>query len=63
MLHQLSDMGHEAVITAAQRRKLKQALKRQQVRREHLFRIVSAWIITVPPRRSSPRCSTSPCAG
>ena len=48
MLHQLSDMGHEAVITAAQRRKLKKALKRQQVRREHLFRIVSAWIITVP---------------
>ncbi|GAA4882072.1 inorganic phosphate transporter [Serinicoccus chungangensis] len=48
MLSQLSDMGHEAVITAAQRRKLKKALKRQQVRREHLFRIVSAWIITVP---------------
>lgn len=48
MLSQLSDMGHESVITAAQQRKLKKALKRQLVRRSHLFRIVSAWIITVP---------------
>lgn len=48
VLTQLSDMGHEAVITAAQQRKLKKALKRQLVTRSHLFRIVSAWIITVP---------------
>ncbi|MFX0537118.1 inorganic phosphate transporter [Ornithinimicrobium sp. Y1847] len=48
MLGNLSEMGHEAVITAAQQRKLKKALKRQLVRRSHLFRIVSAWIITVP---------------
>lgn len=48
MLAQLSDMGHEAVITAAQRRKLKKALKRQLLTRSHLTRIVAAWLITVP---------------
>lgn len=48
LLDQLRGMGHEAVITAAQQRKLKKALKRQLVRRSHLFRIVAAWIITVP---------------
>ncbi|MGO0576856.1 inorganic phosphate transporter [Ornithinimicrobium panacihumi] len=48
MLAQLRDMGHAAVIDAAQQRKLKKALKRQLVRRSHLFRIVAAWIITVP---------------
>ncbi|WP_289017025.1 inorganic phosphate transporter [uncultured Ornithinimicrobium sp.] len=48
MLAQLDEMGQEAVITAAQRKKLKKALKRQLVKRSHLLRIVSAWIITVP---------------
>ena len=48
MLDQLREMGHESVITAGQQRKLKKALKRQLVRRSHLFRIVSAWLITVP---------------
>ncbi|WP_246074775.1 inorganic phosphate transporter [Marihabitans asiaticum] len=48
LLDQLKEMGHEAVITAAQRRKLKKALKRQLVTRSHLYRIVAAWLITVP---------------
>lgn len=48
LLAQLHEMGHDAVITAAQQRKLKKALKRQLVTRSHLFRIVAAWIITVP---------------
>jgi inorganic phosphate transporter, PiT family len=48
MLDQLDDMGEEAVITAAQRRQLKKALKRQLVKRSHLLKIVSAWLVTVP---------------
>lgn len=48
MLAQLDEMGEEAVITAAQRRQLKKALKRQLVKRSHLLKIVSAWLITVP---------------
>ncbi len=41
-------MGPEAVISAAQRKELQKALKRQLVKRSSLFKIVSAWIITVP---------------
>lgn len=48
ILVELHDMGTEAVITAAQQRRLGKALKRQLVKRSHLFKIVSAWIITVP---------------
>lgn len=48
MLAQLDEMGEEAVITAAQRRQLKKALKRQLVKRSHLLKIVSAWLVTVP---------------
>lgn len=48
ILEQLNDMGEEAVITAAQQRRLKKALKRQLVKRSHLLRIASAWVITVP---------------
>ena len=48
MLDQLGEMGKEAVITAAERRQLKKALKRQLVKRSHLLKIVWAWIITVP---------------
>ena len=38
----------ESIITAAQQRQLKKALKRQLVKRSHLLKIVSAWVITVP---------------
>jgi inorganic phosphate transporter, PiT family len=48
MLERLDDMGEEAVITAAQRRRLRKALKRQLVKRSHLLKIISAWVITVP---------------
>ena len=48
ILAQLDDMGEEAVITAAQQRRLKKALKRQLVKRSHLLKIASAWVITVP---------------
>lgn len=48
ILEQLRDMGEEAVITAAQQRRLKKALKRQLVKRSHLLKIASAWVITVP---------------
>lgn len=48
ILDQLDEMGQEAVITAAQQRRLKKALKRQLVKRSHLLRIASAWVITVP---------------
>jgi PiT family inorganic phosphate transporter len=48
MLNELKKMGPEAVIDAAQRKVLQRALKRQLVRRASLFKIVSAWIITVP---------------
>jgi PiT family inorganic phosphate transporter len=41
-------MGPEAVISAAQRKKLRKALKRQLVKRSTLLKIASAWIITVP---------------
>jgi len=36
------------VISAAQRKELRRALKRQLVKRSALLKIVSAWIITVP---------------
>lgn len=48
LLSQLKKMGPEAVISAAQRKELQKALKRQLVKRSALFKIVSAWIITVP---------------
>ncbi len=48
MLDELKKMGPEAVIDAAERKQLQKALKRQLVHRSSLFKIVSAWIITVP---------------
>ncbi|WP_424940749.1 inorganic phosphate transporter [Aliiroseovarius sp. S253] len=48
MLTELKKMGPEAVIDAAERKVLQKALKRQLVHRASLFKIVSAWIITVP---------------
>ena len=48
ILQELKSMGPEAVITAAQRKELQAALKRQLVSRSSLFKIVSAWIITLP---------------
>ncbi|NNL18158.1 MAG: inorganic phosphate transporter, partial [Boseongicola sp.] len=48
ILDELKKMGPEAVISAAQRKELQKALKRQLVHRSSLFKIVSAWIITVP---------------
>ena len=48
LLEKLKKMGPEAVISAAQRKQLRQALKRQLVKRSALLKIVSAWIITVP---------------
>lgn len=48
LLEQLKKMGPEAVISAAQRKELQKALKRQLVKRSSLLKIVSAWIITVP---------------
>ena len=48
MLAALKEMGPDAVITAAQRKQLKKALKRQLVKRTSLLKIASAWIITVP---------------
>jgi len=48
LLDELKKMGPEAVISAAQRKQLRQALKRQLVKRTALLKIVSAWIITVP---------------
>ncbi|CAG0908404.1 unnamed protein product [Cyprideis torosa] len=48
ILDELKKMGPEAVIDAAERKVLQKALKRQLVHRTSLFKIVSAWIITVP---------------
>lgn len=48
ILNELKKMGPEAVIDAAERKQLQKALKRQLVHRSSLFKIVSAWIITVP---------------
>ncbi|MFD3189726.1 inorganic phosphate transporter [Sedimentitalea sp. HM32M-2] len=48
LLNALKEMGPEAVISAAQRKELQKALKRQLVKRSSLLKIVSAWIITVP---------------
>ncbi len=48
MLDRIKKMGAESVITKAQRKELRTALKRQLVKRSSLFKIVSAWIITVP---------------
>lgn len=48
ILAELKKMGSEAVITAAQRKELQKALKRQLVSRSSLLKIVSAWIITLP---------------
>ena len=48
ILDQLAEVGEHAVITAAQQRKLNKILKRQLVKRSHLLKIVSAWLITVP---------------
>jgi len=48
LLSELKKMGPEAVISAAQRKELQKALKRQLVKRSALLKIVSAWIITVP---------------
>ncbi|MEP2029647.1 MAG: inorganic phosphate transporter [Paracoccaceae bacterium] len=48
ILDELKKMGGEATISAAQRKELSRALKRQLVKRSSLLKIVSAWIITVP---------------
>lgn len=48
ILQALKDMGPEAVISAAQRKELQKALKRQLVSRTSLLKIVSAWVITLP---------------
>ncbi|PHR53957.1 MAG: inorganic phosphate transporter [Robiginitomaculum sp.] len=48
ILDELKKMGSQACITAAQRKELSKALKRQLVKRSSLLKIVSAWIITVP---------------
>ena len=48
MLDTLKAMGPEAVISVAQRKELRKALKRQLVKRSALLKIASAWIITVP---------------
>ena len=48
ILEQLKKMGPEAEISAAQRKELQKALKRQLVKRSSLLKIASAWIITVP---------------
>ncbi|TRD22992.1 inorganic phosphate transporter [Palleronia caenipelagi] len=48
ILEELKKMGPEAVIDAAERKELQKALKRQLVHRASLFKIISAWIITVP---------------
>ncbi len=48
ILTELKQMGKEAVISAAQRKELRKALKRQLVKRSSLFKIASAWIVTVP---------------
>ncbi|WP_068111000.1 inorganic phosphate transporter [Tropicimonas marinistellae] len=48
ILNRMKDMGADAVITKAQRKELRGALKRQLVKRSSLLKIVSAWIITVP---------------
>ena len=48
ILKELKAMGSEAVISAAQRKELQKALKRQLVSRTSLLKIASAWIITLP---------------
>ena len=48
ILDALKAMGPEAVISAAQRKKLRKVLKRQLVKRSSLLKIASAWVITVP---------------
>ena len=48
ILDEVKAMGTDAVITAAQRKELRKALKRQLVKRSSLLKIVSAWVITVP---------------
>lgn len=48
ILTELKRMGAEAVISAAQRKELQKALKRQLVSRRSLLKIVSAWVITLP---------------
>ncbi len=48
ILDELKKMGPEASISAAQRKELSRALKRQLVKRSALLKIISAWIITVP---------------
>jgi len=48
ILGQLKKMGAEAVISAAERKELRKALKRQLVSRTSLLKIASAWIITLP---------------
>ena len=48
ILDQIKGMGADAVLTAAQRKELRKALKRQLVKRSSLLKIVSAWVITVP---------------
>ncbi|MFK7963441.1 MAG: inorganic phosphate transporter [Burkholderiaceae bacterium] len=48
ILNQLKKMGAEAVVSAAQRKELRKALKRQLVSRTSLLKIASAWVITLP---------------
>ena len=48
ILKEFKALGEEGVITDEERKRLRKALKRQLVKRTALFKIVSAWIITVP---------------
>ena len=48
MLKQLKSLGSEGVLADEDRRQLRKAYRRQLVKRSALFKIVSAWIITVP---------------
>ena len=48
MLKQLKSLGAEGVLADEDRRQLRKAYRRQLVKRSALFKIISAWIITVP---------------
>ena len=48
MLKQLKGLGSKGLLTDEDRKQLRKAYRRQLVKRSALFKIVSAWIITVP---------------
>ena len=48
MLKQLKSLGAEGVLADEDRRQLRKAYRRQLVKRSALFKIISAWVITVP---------------